>query len=145
MSVCTSCTVSTRNIKTHYGILAMSVTFTPEHVTMFVPQDDLGSWKEHLVPTGSMNTAATRWGASRVTTMLAVAISSAAVSPPMGRFKVGPTSMRFAFANIRLGVWVPNPRYVEAAITAKPNAFPKVRFGYFMKEFLGIHDPSTFT
>lgn len=45
----------------------------------------------------------------------AVAMSGAAVSPSMG--KMSQPSLRFllALANLRLGVWVPNPRWVAGA------------------------------
>jgi hypothetical protein len=80
----------------------------------------------------------------RITTMFAVALSGAAVSPAMGRFRIGPTSMLLAFANIRLGCWLPNPRYVALGGDASDenNRFPRVRIGYLFKEFLGIHDPT---
>ena len=79
----------------------------------------------------------------RITTMFAVALSGAAVSPAMGRFRIGPTSMLLAFTNIRLGSWIPNPRYVGMGMPIeKVNTFPVVRLGYLVKEFLGLHDPT---
>jgi hypothetical protein len=59
----------------------------------------------------------------------------------MGRFRVGPTSMLLAFANLRLGVWLPNPRYAGALDpTVQEPSFPRTGLGYLVKEFLGIHD-----
>ena len=48
----------------------------------------------------------------RITTMFAVALPK----PPcqaMGRFRIGPTSALITFGNVRLGAWLPNPRYVR--------------------------------
>ena len=73
--------------------------------------------------------------------MMAVALSGAAVSPAMGRFKIGPVSMLLAFANVRLGAWIPNPRYVPA-LAAQGIRLPRPGLGYLFKEFFGIHDPS---
>jgi hypothetical protein len=141
LTVCASCTVSTRGVKTHYGIPAMSVTFSPEQVRMFVPEDDQGSWRSWSCDTTKMDLLCRRKDSSRLTTMLAVAISSAAVAPAMGRFRIGPTSMLLTFANIRLGVWMPNPRYARQ-IPLGELPLPRVRLGYLFKEFIGLHDPS---
>ena len=71
------------------------------------------AWRSWSCDTASMDRLSRRGNGSRLTTMLAVAISSAALAPAMGRYRVGPTSMLLTFANIRLGVWMPNPRYVN--------------------------------
>jgi hypothetical protein len=44
----------------------------------------------------------------------AMAISGAAISPSMGKMTRRPLTFLMALANIRLGVWVPNPRWVGA-------------------------------
>ena len=43
----------------------------------------------------------------------AVAMSGAAVSPSMGKMTRRPLTFLLALANIRLGVWIPNPRWVR--------------------------------
>ncbi len=48
-----------------------------------------------------------------VTLPAAVAMSGAALSPEMGKLTYRPLSFLLALANIRLGVWVPNPRHVN--------------------------------
>ncbi len=50
----------------------------------------------------------------------AVAMSGAAISPSMG--KVTRPSVRFlmAMANVRLGVWLPNPRRMESFVKVRP-------------------------
>lgn len=159
LSVCGTATVSSRSVRTHYGIPALSVTFDPGCVTVHVPTSDKGAWAVYRAPTEVVNAMGTA-GRKRLTTMMAVAIASAAVSPAMGRVRVGPTSMLLAFANVRLGVWMPNPRYANAykagagagavemseLSTADranhPIGYPQTGMGHLFKEFLGIHDLS---
>jgi len=142
--VCTTSTVSSRAVRTHYGTPALSVTFDPERTTLHLPQDGRGNTLEFAASTRVLD----RLGAKlhkRITTMMAVAISSAAVSPAMGRFQIGPTSMLLTFFNIRLGVWIANPRFItqlEAANLqdAADLCYPNTGLGYLFKEFFGIHD-----
>jgi hypothetical protein len=49
-----------------------------------------------------------------ITVPAAMAISGAAFSPAMGKFNLGPVGALYAFANLRLGVWLPHPQWVEA-------------------------------
>lgn len=44
----------------------------------------------------------------------AVAISGAAAAPAMGKQAIGPIGSVLAMLNVRLGAWVPHPRWVEA-------------------------------
>ena len=140
LTVCATATVSNRSVRTHYNIPAMSTTFSPERVTMFVPLDDQGTFAEWTCGSKHLDSVRNHRGGARLTTMLAVAIASAAVSPAMGKYRIGPTSMLLTFANIRLGVWMPNPRYARLAPARVP--FPRVRLPYLFKEFIGLHDPS---
>jgi hypothetical protein len=48
-----------------------------------------------------------------ITLPAAVAMSGAALSPSMGKMTFRPLTFLLALANIRLGVWVPNPRHVN--------------------------------
>src|SRR5436190_127160 len=48
-----------------------------------------------------------------VTLPAAVAMSGAAVSPVMGKKTIRAMSFLLGLTNVRLGVWVPNPRWVE--------------------------------
>lgn len=142
--VCTTGTVTSRAVRTHYGTPALSVTFDPDHVTLHLPQDGRGNTLEYAASTRAVDRLGSRLG-KRVTTMLAVAISSAAVSPAMGRIRIGPTSMLLTFFNIRLGVWVPNPRFVTQLEAAGLQdeadlRYPRTGLGYLFKEFFGIHD-----
>ena len=47
-----------------------------------------------------------------ITLPAAVAMSGAALSPSMGKLTRRPFTFLMALANVRLGVWVPNPQYV---------------------------------
>jgi hypothetical protein len=138
--ICATTTTSSRRVRTHYNIPAMSVTFDPDQVRVFVPQDDHGTWGKYEADTATYARLA-RSAGKRLTTMSAVAIASAAVSPAMGRMRIGPTSMLMAFANIRLGVWLPHPGYVAAG-EAEGAAYPRTRLSYLLKEFFGIHGVS---
>jgi hypothetical protein len=58
-----------------------------------------------------------RLGANRlrdITLPAAIAMSGAAISPSMGKSTNAPLRMLMAIANVRLGVWVPNPRYISS-------------------------------
>lgn len=142
--VCTTGTVTSRAVRTHYGTPALSVTFDPDQVTLHLPQDGRGKTLEYAATTKVVDRLGNKLG-KRVTTMLAVAISSAAVSPAMGRIRIGPTSMLLTFFNIRLGVWIANPRFVTqleaAGLQDKADLqYPRTGLGYLFKEFFGIHD-----
>lgn len=56
----------------------------------------------------------------------AVAMSGAALSPSMGKMTRGPLRFLMALANVRLGVWVPNPRRLN---TFKPDDPPERQAG----------------
>ena len=65
-----------------------------------------------------------------------VATSGAAFSPAMGKFDFGAIGGLFAFANLRLGLWLPNPRSVRRASgpgTWRSNA----GWPYLARELLG--------
>ncbi len=148
LTICAAANATTKGVRTHYRIPAMSFTFGRASVNMFVPQDDQGGATVYRCTVDQMKRAYPGAGLGlttrRITTMFAVALAGAAVSPAMGRFRIGPTSMLLAFANVRLGAWLPNPRYVALGTEQGDagNRFPLVRIGYLFKEFLGIHDPT---
>ncbi|HMC50366.1 MAG TPA: hypothetical protein VKH20_06945 [Solirubrobacterales bacterium] len=67
----------------------------------------------------------------------AVAMSGAAISPSMGKMTAKPLRFLMALANIRLGVWVPNPRWVAAN---GENPVPsRPRPSYLARELLGLN------
>jgi hypothetical protein len=74
----------------------------------------------------------------------AVAISGAAVAPSMGKMTRRPLTFLLALANIRLGVWVPNPRWVRARAEAgerwtnrRLRLYGRPRPSYLIRELLG--------
>jgi Patatin-like phospholipase len=67
----------------------------------------------------------------------AVAMSGAAISPSMGKMTARPLRFLMALSNVRLGVWVPNPRWV-AANGEKPVPFRPRPF-YLACELLGLN------
>ena len=140
LTICASATIVGRQVRTHYGIPALSLTFSPREVRLFAPLEENGLWQEYACPTTAMDTLRPRLR-PRLTTMMAVGVSGAAVSPAMGRFRIGPVSMLLAFFNVRLGAWVPNPRYA-AELAAAGRPLPRPGLGYLLKEFLGFLDPS---
>lgn len=67
----------------------------------------------------------------------AVAMSGAAISPSMGKMTAKPLRFLMALANVRLGVWVPNPRWVAAD---GENPVPsRPRPSYLVRELLGLN------
>jgi hypothetical protein len=66
-----------------------------------------------------------------------VAMSGAAFTSAMGRQSLGTTNAALAAFNVRLGMWMPNPRY--AAVTSRRLRRPRV--GYLLKELFGVYDP----
>jgi hypothetical protein len=66
----------------------------------------------------------------------AVAMSGAAISPSMGKMTAKPLRFLMALANIRLGVWVPNPRWVAVVGEKVPS---RPRPSYLARELLGLN------
>ena len=76
-----------------------------------------------------------------VTLAAAMAMSGAAISPSMGKETKGPLTFLMALANIRLGVWVPNPRWVREIGRREELRLRYVRPRpfYLLCEMLGIN------
>jgi uncharacterized protein YndB with AHSA1/START domain len=70
-----------------------------------------------------------------VTIPAAVAMSGAAVSPAMGKASLGPVGRLLAVLNVRLGVWLPNPCWVDANLHRRWWGRPG--WTYFARELLG--------
>jgi GNAT superfamily N-acetyltransferase len=151
--LCAALNVSDRRTRTHHGIPAHSLTFTAERVTTVVPaaaDEPATGWTCHP---RSLEALSHRWDSPRLTAMTAVAVSGAAVSPAMGRHNKGSTNALLALVNLRLGLWLPNPRYaghLDPAVGARPARprrppgwvpYPRVRIGYLLKELFGRFDP----
>jgi hypothetical protein len=67
----------------------------------------------------------------------AVAMSGAAISPSMGKMTRRPLTFLLALANIRLGVWIPNPRWVMNTPRRKRRLYGRPRPWYVLLELIG--------
>ncbi len=77
--------------------------------------------------------------AQDVTLVAATAISGAAVSPGMGAQTRGSLGRLLALLDIRLGIWLPNPRIVQRLAASSPAARWRGRPGWpwFLAELIG--------
>ena len=82
-------------------------TFSKTHVG--------GGWLGLLDP-GELETAAAGSYGRDVSLPAAVAMSGAALSPAMGKFTKRRYTFLMALANVRLGVWLPNPLHVTTRV-----------------------------
>lgn len=76
------------------------------------------------------------------TLQAAMAISGAALSPAIGRISLGSANALVAAANLRLGVWLPSPRGVQALQRGTPPVPTWVRtrrINHLFKEILGSY------
>ena len=89
------------------GRNAVSFTFSPTEI-----------WAEGLgsVPMHAAERSLGLRGAESISLPSAVAISGAAISPAMGKMTRKPLQALLALANVRLGVWLPNPAWLEAFV-----------------------------
>lgn len=100
------------------------------------------------VSTRDLEDSCDRIRLSYLTLPAAVAMSGAALSPSMGKMTRGPLRFLMALANVRLGVWVPNPRRIgtfeQSELQAKdrrlrPSPYPRPRASYLLRELLGFN------
>lgn len=120
---------------------------TGSHVSSFVfSQRELGGPLVGAMDTGHYSELIQ--STDDVTVPAAVAIAGAAVSPSMGKMTRAPLRFLLALLNIRLGVWLPNPRRVEArrarleARDKDPTAHPfhtRPHPIYLVREMLGLN------
>lgn len=66
----------------------------------------------------------------------AVAMSGAAIAPSMGKLTRRPLTFLLALGNVRLGVWVPNPRWIASGASWIGSWRPP-RPSYLLRELLG--------
>jgi hypothetical protein len=113
------------------GLRALGFTFRPEGVTL---HDGVSApWRTY--PSGSWwDGYPTRWVVSR-----SMALTGAAFASAMGRQSFGTTNSLLAAVNLRLGMWVPNPRFPHWF--ADRDTSPRVHLGYFAKELFNRYHP----
>ncbi|TPW11700.1 MAG: hypothetical protein FD127_3082 [Acidimicrobiaceae bacterium] len=124
------------SIDTFCGLPAYAFTFRPSRITMHDRVDELSaSVATAQYPAGSWWEGYPRgWLITR-----SMALSGAAFASAMGRQALGTTNALLVALNLRLGAWVPNPRF--------PNWFadramaPRVHLGYLAKELFGRYRP----
>jgi hypothetical protein len=97
-------------------------TFSPQRIgissgTMF-DGEKAGANEMLMRPTLEYEEAA---GIRLMTLPAAVAVSGAAVSPAMGRMTRAPLRVLLGLANVRLGLWLPNPRNTDLPKAPRPD------------------------
>lgn len=148
LTVCATAHAQGPSVRTHYGVPAVSLTFSPDVVQLNLPKGDNGESTKVTATAHQIESLLYRRGGARLTTMLAVGVSGAAISPAMGQYRIGPTRGLIAAANVRLGIWMPNPRYAHkmARALGRPEQpytkvpYPRPRLSYLLKEMFGVHD-----
>ncbi|MFQ5557439.1 MAG: hypothetical protein ACE5GB_08035 [Acidimicrobiales bacterium] len=136
---CGAMQIRDRRLRTHAGIPALSFYMSPSEIAVHKapgPGDQPRRW---ACEPSQLARLMHRGESPRLTTMLAVAISGAAVSSAMGRKSLGTTNALLAVANIRLGVWLPHPRWAAMAPPGRAR-YPRVGLGYLLKEVFGLYD-----
>jgi hypothetical protein len=111
--------------------------------------DEIGGPVTYSMPTSAYEAAVGR-RARDFTLPAAMSISGAAISPSMGKMTRPPIRFLLALLNVRLGVWIPNPRRIlladeiadrydrRLAEDAKPPVVPiSPRPSYLIRELFG--------
>ncbi|MDH5224570.1 MAG: patatin-like phospholipase family protein [Actinomycetota bacterium] len=120
------------------GRAALPFTFGPR---------EIGGREVGWIQTRDMEASLVRQRARDITLPASVAISGAAVSPAMGKMSRPAVRALLTLTNARLGVWLPNPRYVSqlrAVDDELPGTEPlrfrdRARANYLAKEAFGMH------
>lgn len=121
---------------TFCGLPAYGFTFRSSAVTMHDRVDTTSaSVLTAQYPTGSWWEGYPRgWLVTR-----SMALSGATFASAMGRQALGTTNALLVALNLRLGSWVPNPRF--AHWFADRSSAPRVHLGYLAKELFGRYRP----
>lgn len=139
------CAATHRRDKFVTGLRAISFTFSRDGVAMHVPRLQDGkvvvdshrrdpAWLERVLARNTRRFVAT---SNRRTSLIsAAAMSGAAFNSAMGRHSKGSTDSLLAVLNLRLGVWLPNPRFE----TSNNGRFPRAGLRYLFHEVIGYYD-----
>jgi hypothetical protein len=133
---------------------ALSFTMAPHQIAIHRPVVNQRTWVTEGCDPELIAHLMRSWENPKLNVMFCAAVSGAAVAPALGRRSQGSTDMLFAFTNVRLGVWMPNPRHArrvpdsalglgprESRWTKKGRSLPRVRINYLLKELFALHDP----
>jgi hypothetical protein len=124
------------SIDTFGGLPAFGFTFQSSRITLHDRNDDTSaSVATSDYPTGSWWQGYPR----RWTVTGSTALSGAAMVSPMGRQALGATNALLVAVNLRLGAWVPNPRF--PTWFADPATAPRVHLGYLANALFGRYRP----
>lgn len=145
--ICAAANISTYG-ETPTGTHVSSFTFSSEQIGgPLVGATPTRDYEDALRPRATRAARQERHGrkstvtepqARFVTFPSAMAISGAAFAPSMGKMTRGPYRLFLALLNLRLGVWVPNPRYLSHF--AHRFAHPLLpRPQYLVREMLGLN------
>jgi hypothetical protein len=126
--VCAAANVSD-SAATPAGRAVSSFTFSPSSI---------GGPLVGAVATAKLEQSCDRHRQASFTLPAAVAISGAAISPSMGKMTRRPLRLLMGLANVRLGVWVPNPRRLET-FEKRNKLYPRPRPYYLLRELLGLN------
>jgi hypothetical protein len=124
--VCAAANISD-DAATPPGRSVTSFTFSATHV---------GGPLVRRVPTRELEDCCADRHRHALTLPAAVAMSGAAISPAMGKKTRRRYRFLLALANVRLGVWVPNPRWI-GQIEAGGRPFGRPRPSHLLRELLG--------
>lgn len=118
------------------GVRAYGFTFQPDRIVLHDRTDGTSASAPTVAyPTGSWWDGYPRgWLVSR-----SMALTGAAFASAMGRQALGTTNALLVALNLRLGAWVPNPRFPSWFVD--PAQSPRVHLGYFVKELFGRYRP----
>jgi Patatin-like phospholipase len=133
--ICAAANISDEGL-TPPGRFAASFTFS---------HDEVGGVGLGVIPTkkyeklvkGRSDSDKSGTAARDVTVPAAVAMSGAAVSPSMGKHSQRALTFLLGLTNVRLGVWVPNPRWVEELATRRRAGHLRPPPWYLFHELLG--------
>jgi hypothetical protein len=122
--------------RTFCGVRAYGFTFRPDRFTLHDRTDGTSAaCAADSYPRGSWWDGYHRgWIVTR-----SMALTGAAFASAMGRQALGTTNSLLVAFNLRLGGWIPNPRF--ARWFADPNTSPRVHLGYLVKELFGRYQP----
>lgn len=135
-----SCLTQHSTVKRADGLPAAGLVCDNSGVTSYLDDgmESFVAWEDY--PTGSWWEGYPRgWITSRI-----MALSGAAFGSAMGRQALGSTNALLAAANLRLGIWIPNPHYLDRRYNWKHTGnarAPRVSLHYFVRELLGQHRP----
>jgi hypothetical protein len=134
------CAATQRDRDDVTGVRALTFTFSDDFVGMRSPQWDEGETRvlsvDDRVPSADYvaRLRPPRSGPRLGSVSAAVAMSGAAFTSAMGRASLGTTNALLAALNVRLGVWMPNPRYPQSTQWKRPG------MSYLLKEIFGVYD-----